>query len=88
MAVTFSNGKPFTSQDVSCSRSATRWNNRDEYFPVRRCDADPECSPSVQTPDDYTVIIKTREPLPVMPAEVSPLAADIIWNEASSRMAS
>ncbi|ARP84981.1 ABC transporter substrate-binding protein [Bordetella genomosp. 9] len=74
--VKFSNGKPFTSQDVLftiCRTLNNETNISASYATLTKMFTD------VQTPDDYTVIIKTREPLPVMPAELA-RSLPIIWN--------
>jgi peptide/nickel transport system substrate-binding protein len=74
--VKFSNGKPFTSEDVLftvCRTLNNKTNISDSYATLTKVFAD------VQTPDAHTVIIKTREPFPLMPAELA-RSLPIIWN--------
>jgi len=74
--VKFSNGKPFTSEDVLftiCRTLNNKTNISDSYATFTKLFAD------VQTPDPHTVIIKTREPLPVMPQELA-RSLSIIWS--------
>lgn len=74
--VKFSNGKPFTSEDVLftiCRTLNNKTNVSDSYATLTKLFAD------VQTPDAHTVIIKTTDPLPLMPAEVA-RSLPIIWN--------
>ena len=66
--VKFSNGKPFTSQDVLftiCRTLNNETNVSQSYMDTTKRITD------VTTPDDLTVIIKTAEPLPLMPAEMA-----------------
>ena len=63
--VKFSNGKPFTSEDVLftiCRTLNNETNVSASYTDVTKRIAD------VQTPDAHTVIIKTQEPMPLLPA--------------------
>jgi len=64
--VKFSNGEPFTSRDVlfTFCRTLNNKNPTGSYM-VARLMAD------VQTPDAHTVIIKTRMPMPLLPAELA-----------------
>ena len=64
--VKFSNGAPFTAQDVLftiCRTLNNETNVSQSYMDTTKLITD------VQTPDDYTVIIKTGEPVPLIPAE-------------------
>ena len=66
--VKFSNGQPFTSKDVLftiCRTLNNETNVSQSYMDTTKRITD------VQTPDDLTVIIKTEEPLPLMPAEMA-----------------
>ena len=74
--VKFSNGKPFTSEDVLftiCRTLNNETNISQSYMDTTKRIAD------VQTPDAHTVIIKTAEPLPLLPAEFA-RSLPIIWN--------
>jgi peptide/nickel transport system substrate-binding protein len=74
--VKFSNGKPFTSEDVLftiCRTLNNETNVSASYTDVTKRFAD------VQTPDAHTVIIKTLEPLPLLPAEMA-RSLPILWN--------
>ena len=74
--VKFSNGEPFTSQDVLftiCRTLNNETNVGASYTALTKLITD------VQTPDDYTVIIKTGAPLPLMPAETA-RQLPILWN--------
>ncbi|AKQ57588.1 ABC transporter substrate-binding protein [Bordetella hinzii] len=74
--VKFSNGKPFTSEDVLftiCRTLNNETNISQSYMDMTKRIAD------VQTPDAHTVIIKTAEPLPLLPAELA-RGLPIIWN--------
>jgi len=64
--VKFSNGEPFTSRDVlfTFCRTLNNKNPTGSYM-VARLMAD------VQTPDAHTVIVKTRMPMPLLPAELA-----------------
>ena len=67
-AVKFSNGQPFTSKDVLftiCRTLNNETNVSASYTELSKRIAD------VQMPDAHTVIIKTREPFPLMPAEMA-----------------
>ena len=69
--VKFSNGKPFTSEDVLftiCRTLNNETNVSQSYMDMTKRITD------VQTPDAHTVIIKTGEPFPLMPAELAPRA--------------
>jgi len=64
--VKFSNGAPFTSQDVLftiCRTLNNETNVSQSYMDTTKLITD------VQTPDDLTVIVKTAEPVPLIPAE-------------------
>ena len=64
--VKFSNGAPFTSQDVLftiCRTLNNETNVSQSYMDTTKLLTD------VQTPDAYTVIVKTAEPVPLIPAE-------------------
>lgn len=64
--VSFSNGAPFTSQDVLftiCRTLNNETNVSQSYMDTTKLLTD------VQTPDAYTVIVKTAEPVPLIPAE-------------------
>jgi len=66
--VKFSNGEPFTAQDVLFTFCRTLNNPTTlagSYTSVTRLLAE------VQAPDPYTVILKTKEPLPLMPNEMA-----------------
>lgn len=66
--VKFSNGQPFTSQDVLftiCRTLNNETNVSQSYMDTTKRITD------VKTPDDMTVIIKTEEPLPLLPAEMA-----------------
>jgi len=66
--VKFSNGEPFTAQDVLftfCRTLNNQTNVAGSYTAMTKLFAD------VQTPDPYTVIIKTVAPLPLMPNEMA-----------------
>ncbi|KAA0892732.1 ABC transporter substrate-binding protein [Pusillimonas sp. ANT_WB101] len=74
--VNFSNGKPFTAQDVLfsiCRTLNNKGNISASYTTVTKLLTD------VQTPDDHTVILKTAEPFPLMPAELA-RQLPVIWN--------
>jgi len=74
--VKFSNGKTFTSEDVLftiCRTLNNETNVSASYTEVTKRIAD------VQTPDPLTVIIKTYEPLPLLPAEMA-RSLPILWN--------
>ncbi|WP_425330961.1 ABC transporter substrate-binding protein [Allopusillimonas ginsengisoli] len=74
--VKYSNGEPFTSQDVLfsiCRTLNNEGNVSQSYMTVTKLLTD------VQTPDDHTVILKTTEPFPLMPAELA-RQLPIIWN--------
>jgi len=74
--VKFSNGEPFTSRDVLftlCRTLNNPTNLAASHTRVSRLLTD------VQTPDAHTVILKTREPLPLMPNEMARGPA-MIWN--------
>ncbi|NRF50328.1 ABC transporter substrate-binding protein, partial [Pseudomonas stutzeri] len=74
--VKFSNGEPFTSQDVLfsvCRTLNNKTNISQSYMTVTKLLTD------VQTPDAHTVILKTAEPFPLMPAELA-RQLPIIWN--------
>lgn len=74
--VKFSNGEAFTSQDVLftlCRALNNETNVSSSYTEVPKRFAD------VQTPDPLTVIIKTVEPLPLLPAEMA-RSLPILWN--------
>ena len=74
--VKFSNGEPFTSEDVLftiCRTLNNETNVSQSYMDTTKRIAD------VQTPDPYTVIIKTAAPLPLLPAEFA-RSLPIIWN--------
>ncbi|OZI47430.1 transporter [Bordetella genomosp. 5] len=74
--VKFSNGKPFTSEDVLftiCRTLNNETNISQSYMDTTKRIVD------VQTPDAHTVIIKTAEPLPLLPAEFA-RSLPIIWN--------
>jgi len=74
--VKFSNGQPFTSQDVLftiCRTLNNKTNISESYMDTTKRIAD------VQTPDAHTVIVKTAAPLPLLPAEFA-RSLPIIWN--------
>ncbi|OZI80479.1 ABC transporter substrate-binding protein [Bordetella genomosp. 6] len=74
--VKFSNGKPFTSEDVLftiCRTLNNETNVSQSYMDTTKRIAD------VQTPDAHTVIIKTAAPLPLLPAELA-RSLPIVWN--------
>ena len=74
--VKFSNGQPFTSKDVLftiCRTLNNETNVSQSYTDTTKRMSD------VQTPDDLTVIIKTAEPLPLLPAEMA-RSLPIIWS--------
>ncbi|HLU00218.1 MAG TPA: ABC transporter substrate-binding protein [Burkholderiaceae bacterium] len=74
--VKFSNGEPFSSQDVLftiCRTLNNKTNITASYTQMTRVLAD------VQTPDDHTVILKTKTPMPLLPAELA-RQLPIIWN--------
>ncbi|MYZ41985.1 ABC transporter substrate-binding protein [Schauerella aestuarii] len=74
--VKFSNGKPLTSEDVLftiCRTLNNETNVSASYTDVTKRLAD------VQTPDPYTVIVKTNGPLPLLPAEFA-RSLPILWN--------
>ena len=74
--VKFSNGAPFTSQDVLFT--ICRVLNNDAN--VSRSYTEPARSfTDVQTPDAHTVILKTTRPIPTMPVELA-RALPIIWS--------
>src|SRR3546814_154841 len=74
--VKFSNGEPFTSQDVLfsvCRTLNNKTNISQSYMTVTKLLTD------VQTPDAHTVILKTAEPFPLMPAALARQLPNI-WN--------
>lgn len=74
--VKFSNGSPFTSKDVLftiCRTLNNETNVSQSYMDTTKRITE------VRTPDDLTVIIKTEEPLPLMPAEMA-RSLPIIWS--------
>jgi peptide/nickel transport system substrate-binding protein len=74
--VKFSNGQPFTSQDVlfSICRSLNNPTNVSRsYTDTTKRLVD------VQTPDDHTVVVKTDGPIPLLPAEFAH-TLPILWN--------
>lgn len=74
--VKYSNGEPFTSKDVLfsvCRTLNNKSNISQSYMTVTKLLTE------VQTPDDHTVILKTAEPFPLMPAELA-RQLPIIWN--------
>ena len=74
--VKFSNGEPFTSKDVlftMCRVLNNETNVSRSYMEPMQNFSD------VQTPDDYTVIIKTERPIPTMPNELA-RSLPIIWS--------
>src|SRR5690606_33756903 len=74
--VKFSNGEPFTSQDVLfsvCRTLNNETNISQSYMTVTKLLTD------VQTPDDHTVILKTAAPFPLMPAQLA-RQLPIIWD--------
>jgi len=74
--VKFSNGEPFTSKDVLFTLCRVLNNETN----VSRSYMEPAQSFSdVQTPDDYTVIIKSERPIPTMPNELA-RSLPIIWS--------
>ncbi|MEG0974127.1 MAG: ABC transporter substrate-binding protein [Comamonas sp.] len=74
--VKFSNGEPFTSKDVlftMCRVLNNETNVSRSYMEPMQNFSD------VQTPDDYTVIIKSERPIPTMPNELA-RSLPIIWS--------
>lgn len=74
--VKFSNGSPFTAKDVLftiCRSLNNETNVSQSYMDTTKRITE------VKTPDDLTVIIKTAEPLPLMPAEMA-RNLPIIWS--------
>jgi peptide/nickel transport system substrate-binding protein len=74
--VKFSNGQPFTSEDVLfsiCRTLNNKTNISGSYTTLTGRFAD------VRVPDAHTVIIKTRQPLPLMPGELARVLP-IIWS--------
>ncbi len=74
--VKFSNGQPFTSTDVLftvCRTLNNETNVSASYTELSKNIVD------MQLPDAHTVIIKTREPFPLMPAEMA-RNLPIVWN--------
>lgn len=74
--VKFSNGRPLTSEDVLftiCRTLNNETNVSASYTDMTKRITD------VQTPDATTVIIKTREPFPLLPAELA-RSLPILWN--------
>ena len=74
--VKFSNGSPFTAKDVVftiCRTLNNETNVSQSYMDTTKRITE------VKTPDDLTVIIKTAEPLPLMPAEMA-RSLPIIWS--------
>ena len=74
--VKFSNGSPFTAKDVLftiCRTLNNETNVSQSYMDTTKRITE------VRTPDDLTVIIKTAEPLPLMPAEMA-RSLPIIWS--------
>ena len=74
--VKFSNGQPFTSQDVLFT--LCRALNNPTNISLSYTDT-PKRLVDVQTPDDHTVILKTDGPLPILPADFSH-GLPILWN--------
>ena len=82
--VKFSNGAPFTAQDVLftiCRTLNNETNVSQSYMDTTKLITD------VQTPDDYTVIIKTGEPVPLIPADFTLLpqllrGSEVLWHYA------
>ena len=74
--VKFSNGEPFTSKDVLFTVCRVLNNETN----VSRSYVDPSQSfADVQTPDEYTVVIKTVQPIPTLPSELA-RALPILWS--------
>jgi peptide/nickel transport system substrate-binding protein len=74
--VKFSNGSPFTAKDVLftiCRTLNNETNVSQSYMDTTKRITE------VRTPDDLTVIIKTEEPLPLMPAEMA-RNLPIVWS--------
>lgn len=74
--VKFSNGEPFSSKDVLftiCRTLNNKTNITASYTQLTKVLAD------VQIPDDHTVILKTKQPMPLLPAELA-RQLPIIWN--------
>lgn len=74
--VKFSNGSPFTAKDVLftiCRTLNNETNVSQSYMDTTKRITE------LKTPDDLTVIIKTAEPLPLMPAEMA-RNLPIIWS--------
>lgn len=74
--VKFSNGEPFTSKDVLftiCRTLNNKTNITASYTQASKAFAD------VQTPDEHTVILKTKQPFPLLPAELA-RQLPIVWN--------
>lgn len=74
--VKFSNGSPFTAKDVLftiCRTLNNETNVSQSYMDTTKRITE------VKTPDDLTIIIKTAEPLPLMPAEMA-RNLPIIWS--------
>lgn len=74
--VKFSNGEPFTSKDVLftiCRTLNNKTNITASYTQTSKALTD------VQTPDDHTVILKTTQPLPLLPADLA-RQLPIIWS--------
>jgi len=72
--VKFSNGDPFTSRDVvfTFCRTLNNKNPTGSYMLARLMS-------EVQTPDAHTVIIKTRQPMPLLAAELA-RGLSILWH--------
>lgn len=78
--VKFSNGEPFTSQDVLfsvCRTLNNKTNITSSYTHASKTFSD------VQAPDEHTIIIKTKTPFPLLPAELA-RQLPIIWNGIAS----
>jgi len=74
--VKFSNGQPFTSEDVLfsvCRTLNNKTNVSEAYTQLTKLLVD------VQMPDAHTVILKTEKPLPTLPAETA-RQLPILWN--------
>jgi len=72
--VKFSNGEPFTSRDVlfTFCRTLNNKNPTGSYMLARLMS-------EVQTPDAHTVIIKTRQPMPLLAAELA-RGLSMLWH--------
>lgn len=74
--VKFSNGEPFTSKDVLftiCRTLNNKTNITASYTQTSKALAD------VLTPDEHTVILKTKQPLPLLPADLA-RQLPIVWS--------